>query len=389
MLSFPAKINPLLERRVQLALILAWLVLHVVLFYVHGVRHSGDTKYYLRYATNIVDNFYFANNYQLKYVGYPIFLAILFKCGFGLKGVVVVQTLISGIATVYFYKATKLLAGNILAPVLATFLLIGWYDLQMFHAFILTESLYISLLLFAFYLLVQAQTVRASLWALPVLLFVALVRPNGFIAVVAYCGYLFFWAYTAAPTKQARLKLVLLTTVIPILTILVVDRYLLREFTIVETYEKGEVIYMYKGLLIQPDKPLVMPPADASPLSKMYLFIRDNTSYFFRMSGWRFLLFWGNIKPFFSVLHNLVIVAVLYPLYFFTGKALFSNRISAPLRAFAALLLLQQAFITTVTSEDWGGRFLMSVIAFVFMFGSVGLSWLLLKYANKQQKVAA
>ncbi|WP_242923774.1 hypothetical protein [Pontibacter liquoris] len=389
MLSIPAKISPMYERRAQVMLALAWLALHTVLFSIHGVRHTSDSESYLTYAAAILDNFHFAADYRLKYAGYPTFLALLFKIGFGLKGIVVVQTLLSGIATIYFYKATRLLAGNVFAPLLATFLLIGWYDLQMYHAFILTESLYISLLLLAFYLLVKARTVRQSLWALPLLLVVALVRPNGFIAVVAYLGYLFFGAYTAAPSPRAKVILVLPVILVPLATLLLVDQYLLQEFDIVQTYAKGEVIFGYKGLLISADKQVLMPLADASPLTKLYLFVHDNPTYFFRMSGWRFFLFWGNVKPYFSVLHNLVVVVVLYPLYFFTGAAMLKGRIRLPLRAFVAFLLLQQAFITTVTSEDPIGRFLMSVIAFVFMFGSVGLSWLLLKQAARKQHAIA
>ncbi|MDX5347113.1 MAG: hypothetical protein LPJ89_09630, partial [Hymenobacteraceae bacterium] len=150
-------------------------------------------------------------------------------------------------------------------------------------------------------------------------------------------------------------------------------------FTIVETYKKGQVIFMYDDLIVEPDKPVVMPPADASPLEKLYLFIRYNTSYFFRMAGLRFLLFWGHVKPYYSLFHNLIIAAVFYPLYFFTAKTMLSSKIRPEVAVFAAMVLAQQAFITTMTSEDWTGRFLISVIPLVFVLGSVGLSRLLLK----------
>ena len=371
------------EKRFIIALTLLWLALHVALYFIHGVRTTGDTKQYLNYAAHILENGELANNYYLKYAGYPIFLSILFKLGFSLKGVIICQTLLSGVATVYFYKATRKLAGNPIAPILATFILIAWYDLQLLHAFIMTESLYISLLMMGFYLLVRAKNVSQSGWALLALIGVALVRPNGFIAVVAYLGYLIVLAYQKATTKKAKATLLALVVIVPLAAVLVVDQYLLTGFLIVETYEKGELIYMYRDWLVHPDKPIVMPPVDASPLTKMYLFVRDNTSYFVRMSAWRFLLFWGNFKPFFSTAHNLGIAVVLYPMYVFTAIVMLRNRIPASVRVFVALVLLQQAFITTVTSEDWMGRFLMSVVAFVFMFGSIGLSWQLEKWQEK------
>lgn len=216
-----------------------WLLLHTVLFWKYGVRTTDDTQEYLAYAHPFAEKFYFANSYYAKYPGYSLFLAFMFKLGLGLKGVIMVQTLLSGVASVFFYRTVKLLAGNALAPALATFVLIIWYDLQPFHAFIMTESLYVSLLMYAFYLLVKANSVKQSLLAIPVLLYVALVRPNGFIAVVAYMAYLITIAYLAAPTSKARRALLLAIIIVPLLAVIVVDQYLLQSFTVVETYEKG------------------------------------------------------------------------------------------------------------------------------------------------------
>ncbi|MHA6250186.1 hypothetical protein ACXYMU_19790 [Pontibacter sp. CAU 1760] len=382
----PAGVSESNERRVQVALALFWAVLHVFFFWRYGVRTTDDTWEYLNYAQSIANDFNFPNNYYIKYLGYPLFLAFLFKLGLGLKAVIVVQTILSGVATIFFYRTVKLLAGNMLAPVLATFLLIIWFDLQLFHAFLMTESLYISLLMYGFYLIVKAESVKQSLWALPVLLFVALVRPNGFIAVVAYFAYLITVAYLAAPSAKARLMLMLAVVLVPLAAILVVDQYLLQSFAVVETYERGEVIYLHREILVTPDGPIIMPPADASPLTKLYLFVRDNTSYFFRMSALRFFLFWGNVKPFFSFFHNTLIVALLYPMYFFGARALLQKRIPLPARVFGLLLVLQQAFITTITSENETGRFLMSVLFVVFAFGATGLSWQLKKWIFRPVK---
>ncbi|MBC5994802.1 hypothetical protein [Pontibacter cellulosilyticus] len=377
------------ERHLQYGLAILWLALQSFFIFRYGVRVMGDSEAYVTYGRNIAEHFYFADNYQLKYVGYPIFLAVIFKLGFGLKGVIICQTLISGLAAVALYKTTHRLAGNYIAPVLATLLFIGWYDLQFYNGFILTESLYISSLIFAFHLLAKSRSIRQSVWVVPVLFYIALIRPNGFIAFVAYFAYLFTIAFTSIRSTKYKTVLALLVTLIPLAAILVVDRYLLQQFTIVETYQKGQLIFWYDGLLVHSDKPIVMPPADASPLAKMLLFIKENTSYFLRMSLYRFLLFWGNVKPFYSVLHNAVIVLVLYPLYFFSVKAMVATkRMPLPLSMFVAFLLLQQCFITTVTSEDWNGRFLMSLIAFVFMYGSIGISWQLEKWWPKYKPSA-
>lgn len=376
-------IDPKKEHKLILGLAVLWFILQALWFWQHGVRFMGDSEGYILYANNIANKFYFADNYQLKYLGYPLFMAAILKLGLGLEGIIVVQIILSGLAAAALYRTTSLLAGNNLAPFMATALFVCWYDLQMFNAFILTESLYFSMFIFAFYFLVKAEKFSTRLFILPLLLYIATIRPNGFIAIVAYLGYLFFFALSVLTNKTHKILLLLSITVLPIAILLVVDQFLLTSFTIVETYKKGQLIFLYDDMIVQSEKPVVMPPADASPLMKLVLFIQHNTAYFFKMAVMRFLLFWGNVKPYFSLTHNLIIASVFYPLYIFTAKVLLSNRISLPLRMYVFLLFGQQAFITTMTSEDWNGRFLMSVIAFVFILGSIGFSWQLQKYLER------
>ncbi len=149
------------------ALALLWLALQLFWFWQHGVRMMGDSEGYILYARQIADTFHFAGNHQLKYVGYTLFLAAILKVGLGLQGVVLVQILLSGIATIALYRTTSLLAQNKLAPIIATAIFIGWYDLQMFNGFILTESLYFSLLILAFYFLVKARNLTSTLLIFP------------------------------------------------------------------------------------------------------------------------------------------------------------------------------------------------------------------------------
>ncbi|MFD2248536.1 glycosyltransferase family 39 protein [Pontibacter ruber] len=374
------------ERTITVGLALLWLCIQSALYLRYGVRFMGDSEGYILYAQNIAERFHFEQSHQLKYFGYPLFMALLFKFGLGLKGVVLAQIIISGVATIALYKTTRLLAGNWLAPALSTLLFIGWYEVQMYNTFILTESLYISLFIFVFYFLARAKgNLRQSLWALLVIFYICIVRPNGFIALVAYFGYIFTTFYIHIKSPLTRGALILAFSLVPVIAVVVVDQYLLTSFgAILDPYEKGHVIFMYEDLVVPSSGPILMPPADASPLAKISYFIQHNTSYFIRMAGLRFLLFWGNVKPFYSLLHNLIIVVVLYPLYFFTVRAIATNRIATSLSVFVVLLLLQQCFITTMTSEDWNGRFLMTLIAFVFIFGAIGLSWQLEKWRKKK-----
>ena len=64
---------------------------------------------------------------------------------------------------------------------------------------------------------------------------------------------------------------------------------------------------------------------------------------------------------------------VLYPCYYFGIKGLIKSPVSRPIKWYLESVILQKGFIVTLTSEDWHGRFMMSVISYVFILGAIGL----------------
>jgi hypothetical protein len=85
-------------------------------------------------------------------------------------------------------------------------------------------------------------------------------------------------------------------------------------------------------------------------------------------------LFFGHVKPYFSLLHNAYIAIVLYPLYFFAYRACRSVRFNRSALVFLLSFVGVQGATVMVTTENWDGRFLMPALPFIFILSAFGIS---------------
>jgi hypothetical protein len=117
---------------------------------------------------------------------------------------------------------------------------------------------------------------------------------------------------------------------------------------------------------------LYIPDATHSTLVSVFLFASYNPVYFLKLFFLKLFLFLGNVKPYFSVLHNTVIVLILYPLYFFSVKGFLKFPSHRKEKYFVAGFVIAQALTVALTSENWDGRFLVPLLPFVFLLAADG-----------------
>jgi 4-amino-4-deoxy-L-arabinose transferase-like glycosyltransferase len=351
-------------------LIILWLTVQLVLYAIHGIKVANDSPSYIEYATDIAAHFSFDQGHYLRYVGYPFFVALFFLLGLPLSAVVFGQVVLSGLAATCGYRLTRSLS-NQNAAFLATLLFVCWPDVQAWNFYILTESLFISLLVVCFFFLSRASSFPSLIPGLVVAVMLALVRPNGFIVLIAVLLYGMV-AFARAPLQRRPYLLLPLLLLLPVL-LLLLDQYLLFTFRLVETFERGDIIFKYAPSALVPANPLVMPNPQASPLAKLVFFVVYNTEFFMRLVLLKIVAFFAHIKPYYSVRHNLLIMVVLYPAFFFALRGLLRKGIPIPVKAFAGTVVLLQTVMVALTVEDWDGRFLLSVLPLIFIFAAVGV----------------
>ncbi|GAB3636789.1 hypothetical protein GCM10027422_23790 [Hymenobacter arcticus] len=358
----------------------------------HGPHYANDSARYLNYATNLAQHGYYqqepgavvatianngGDNYQYvhnqRYILYPWFESVWLRLGAGWWGIVLGQLAIAGLAAAALYAAVRRLAGGRPGPAaLAAGLFIIWPDIQQFNCYLLTESLFISLSVLSFWALGR---VRGGGWGAgallaALLLLTALVRPNGFVVAVGvglaglvqlYAGRRrLFWVAMGGGVLALPLLVALLN-------------YQLVSFLIVETYQRGEVMFATPVWAIHPSGPLVLPPAGLGQLTRALYFAAHNPLFMSKLMLARLLAFFSSVKPYYSLGHRLMSVLVLWPLYWLAVRGARQAAVWRPARAFLAGVPLLQAGVVMFTVDDYDVRFLAPVLPFVFALAALAI----------------
>jgi len=340
----------------------------------HGPHSANDSSRYLAYAANIAECGYFEPGHNLRYVLYPLFQSLWLWLGLGWWGIVAGQMAISALATRAIYRGTRRLAhGGSGAAALATLLYIGWPDIQQFNVFLLTESLFISLVALSFGAFTRIQRGRPRDWALLVLVLMltALARPNGFMVplAAALAGLdVLRRAPNRRPWRAALLGLVLLS---PLLWAAL--NHQLATYYLMDTYQRGELIFRYQLWAVHQAAPLQMPPNGTGPVARVVYFAVHNPVYLGRLMLGKLFVFISYLKPHYSLAHRAVGVLVLWPAYWLAARGTWRAIIWRPARVFLAAVFLLQAAIVMLTVDDWDVRFLAPVLSMVFVLAALEL----------------
>ena len=354
-------------------LVALWVLVQLVfLWQYQGPRFANDSGQYLGYAASIAERGYFEPGHTLRYVLYPLFQSFWLWLGLGWWGIVAGQMAVSALATRAIYRGTRRLSGGRCgAAALATFLFIAWPDIQRFNVFLLTESLFISLVALSFGAFTRVRAGKRTDWAvlLLVLLLTALARPNGFMVALA-AGLAGLDALRRRPDRRPwRLALLVLVLLSPLFWRLL--NHQLATYYLMDTYQRGELIFRYQLWAVHQAQPLEMPPPGTGPVVRVLYFAWHNPIYLARLMLGKLFVFLSYLKPHYSLAHRVVGVAVLWPAYVLAALAARQSRIWRPGRLFLAGVFLLQTAITMLTVDDWDVRFLAPVLPMVFVLAAL------------------
>lgn len=356
----------------------------------HGPRFANDSARYLLYAKGIAEEWYFEPGHNVRYILYPLFQSIWLWLGLGWWGIVAGQMAISALATRTVYRGTRRLAnGQRGAAALATLLFIAWPDIQSFNVYLLTESLFISMVALSFGAFTRMRNGRPQDWAwlIIVLTLTALARPNGFMVGLA-AGLAGLDALRRArdqrPWQAALLLLVLLS---PLFWQAL--NHQLFTYYLMDTYQRGELIFRYQLWAVHQAQPLNMPPPGTGPVARVLYFAAHNPIYLGRLMLGKLFVFVSYLKPHYSLAHRIMGVLVLWPAYWLAARATRRASIWRPARVFLAAIFLLQTTIIMLTVDDWDVRFLAPVLLPVFVLASLEMMrWWAGRSSNTGHRVA-
>jgi hypothetical protein len=346
------------QRNSLIVIFIAWAAAQLLAFLFFGVAISTDSIAYIDGARNMLNGTLPAG-YIAWYSSYCLLIAITMMIGAAPAYVVALQLMLSALATWSVYKITFYLSENRLSAFVAAILFATWPDLQQWNFLVYTDSPFTSMVLITVAAIIYR---RNYILVLALIIFTVFLRPPGVVFLAACLVFLRF----------RNRSLYLLAA---LFLILLFANYVMKDYAddFLESYASATIIYPDESLGVESPANLYMPGSEYPPLLRPVLFALGNPLYFIKISSVKCFLFVGHVKPYFSVIHNTLIVVFLWPLYFLAVIGFRSTKPSA-LRSFIAVFMILQVVMVSITSENWDGRFLLPVLPWVFMLSSIAIA---------------
>ncbi|WP_299819763.1 hypothetical protein [uncultured Pontibacter sp.] len=354
--------NMLLSRRnCLLVLGLSFLLVQVLLHYKFGVKIMYDSTRYIWFAKELEAGVW-PGGYVNWYAAYCVVIFLAHVSGTGYAAVVLLQVIVAFAALYCLFQAVFELSGSLARAFVIAFLFGTSYQVQLWNTYILTESLFISCILIFAYLLYKSNAKKLLLLAvLPLLVFTVLLRPNGFLLAGSLVLYFIVYAWH---TNKYVAKLLIGATGVAAVGLLFFLNSNIAAF--VEffklSYLNGEIICGYNGLTISPDNNLTYED-DNYTLSVVYELISADVLYFFRLALAKFFFLFSDVRPYYTLSHNLYIVGFLAVVYTLMFRNVWGFIQKQPaLFVFLGSFILLNAGLIMITYTDWDGRFLAPLI---------------------------
>ncbi len=292
---------------IVLAVILALLCLAVAL---RGVVLGGDSGIYREAAQRLLEGRPLTG-VQSAYAGYAFVVASVDWLGLGLVGVVVVQLLMATIAALCLYRFGSAL-GDARTGLLAASVFLLNPDIARWHSYVLTESLYTSLVVLSAWAVWRASELGGYgyLGALVSVIAASLVRPTGWLLVPVAMSFL-VWGRTrnrVATGASAIVGLVAVAAVVagPFLTERVAaadPAAKIREGVVIPNYERLAI-----GMPSDPED-------RSSGLGAAIGFAVRHPLATARLALTRVGVEFAGVRPHYSTRHNLFLAGLLGLLY--------------------------------------------------------------------------
>jgi 4-amino-4-deoxy-L-arabinose transferase-like glycosyltransferase len=338
-----------------------------------GVRLGGDSGVYVSGAHALIAGEALTAR-QPSYVGYIAVVAACEWIGLGPAGVIALQIAVAALAIVAVYHMAGALGGD--AAALSASLLVAIdFDTARWHTYLLTDSLFLSLLTISIALVWRAATLRRPQWyvrAGVAVLITALVRPEGWFLLPAAAAY---WAVAGTAGRQRWWRLAGTAVAVTALLLMVAPRLRgnLEAVAPWQMLESGQTIWEYDGWRLRM-------PVEAEPLGTG---AQSAVRYAFRhpletasLMAARVVVHVVHVRPYYSTIHNAAIVIWWLPIYLLAGHAAWRYR-HAALTQWCLVAVATQTLVVALTHADWDGRYLSHVAPIINVFAGCTLAALI------------
>ena len=345
----------------------------------NGYKLGNDSIRYIDAGRDIL-KFNLPEGKALSYLSYDLIVAFGLFFNQNLFNVVLIQIFLTAISAYCLYKLTSIIFTQTTGII--CFLIFLFYpDIQIRNFYILTESIIISIPIISFFF-IYSKNKYVFLLGMLLFLFACFIRPHAIVIFPLIIFIIYFKIQKLDNKFFIKLFYLILLFFIPLLIYLI--NYLLTKEGILNTLISGEIIKEYQDLKIKNPPELVYSNKSES-LFDIILIFYEYPIFFIKVFLSKFYWFFVRIRPYYSDIHNLIIIFITAPLYIFFLFGIFLSTKAIKLKFILLLYILLTTISVCLTTVDWSGRFLLPIIPFICIFASAGIIYLYKTYIKSNK----
>jgi hypothetical protein len=347
------------QRLLPIFIVLISLLINIATLARLGNKHGGDTIMYLEGASNLISGLALEGR-QAFSITYILLVAASRTIGLGEVGVLAAQIGLAMLAALATFDMGKQLAGN-LGGIISASSLIFNLDIGRWNAYVLTDSLYISLVVLTTWSVHRVITKGGKQYLIAALLVImtAFLRHNGWFLLPITIS---FWIYYSPIKTTFKWFSVILITLVFLGCTFLIGSYLKYNSMTPETWlRQGTIIWSY-------DKLTFPMPQDSGGVNQSvgntFRYGLNHPLASIGLALTRIGVELLHVRPFYSVSHNLIILTFVPIIYIFGGLGFWRWR-KKPLIQLASVIIAVQLMIIGLTFADWDGRYLLYVFPLI------------------------
>ena len=372
------------SRKISFAIFLTSIIAQAIYLRLFGIHLGGDSQFYLDGASMLIDSHFnflhlSSNGYPAYYFAYPTIIAALGNP----FTVICFQIILQAVASVLLFLLASQIFDKI-TGIAAGFIFALSFEIFQWNTYILTDSIFVSLLVIAAYFhMLAIQRKRLSLWAsfIGITSMLLFLRPT----TIPFIGAIIM---AATWNLQKAQKAVLYCTGILIIVFIVFHS--LSQDAGLRLGINGYIHYFASlfdnGTIVRDRASLSINPHWDSGFSTW------NIAVFGEMVSLRLIAFWMPFIQEFSTAHKILNVFTLIPIFIF-GTLGISYSLNGPRTAsqsrniiFFLSIILTFWIFQSFTEIDYDWRYRLPVLPFLIAFAAFGLTSSLTRYASLMGK---
>ncbi len=363
-------LNRLAHSKTQLlAIVFIWILIQSILFLQNGIKPILESLKYIGAAEMLLETGHLPELRYFFYLSTTLVIAFCLKMGFGISGAIVIQLIISLVATIFFYKALAKIQTRNFSALITTLTLTLCIPFYTWNFYLYTESLFYSfaLLFFSHCIFHDKITIKIAAIQFTLLLLVIISRPLGILFLPCWIIYLINKVNNKYRTHLFA-GFILCVIVLAIVSNLVLGN--ISDWQILKPAEFNYVICdiptgrTYISEYIK----------DKAPLTQLFLYITTYPSAFFSIALKRIQAFLFLTRDYYSILHNTALMIfsfILYlPILFNMLMYYAKKKTSITVLSYSIVVLFCLAII--LQCDDYHNRFHNTIIPVFLYLGLYG-----------------